>query len=174
MSRGSGLRMTSSWKLYQSIVFLIFQVDRGSLGDVWSPTGTVSGAIQVCWCFDTIDICVSVCNISLSHTHKFMVFFRNRTSLPAVSANPTTYSVSDTIVAFTPAPTPHSHSSLSHTHKFMGFFRNRTTLQRDPCGSFGEDYDLQCFRQDTSIHSDTHPTFTLLVISYTQVHGFFP
>ncbi len=43
--------------------------------------------------------------------------------------NPTTYSVSDSIVSFTPAPTPHSHCSISDTHKFMGFFHNRTTLR---------------------------------------------
>ncbi len=65
---------------------------------------------------------------SLSYTHKFMVFFRNRTVLPVTSAIPTTFSVSDNIVAFTPSPTPHSRCSLTHTHKFMGFLRNRTTM----------------------------------------------
>ena len=53
---------------------------------------------------------------SLSHAHKFMGFFGNRTALAAASASPTTYSVSDSIVAFTPAPTPRSRCSLSHTH----------------------------------------------------------
>jgi hypothetical protein len=65
---------------------------------------------------------------SLSHGHKFMVFFRNRTALAVGTVIPTTYSVSDCIVAFTPAPTPCSRFSLSHAHKFMGFFRNRTAL----------------------------------------------
>jgi hypothetical protein len=68
---------------------------------------------------------------SLSYTHKFMGFFRNRTALAAASASPTIYSVSDrtdSIVALTPAPTPRSRCSLSHRHKFMGFFRNRTAL----------------------------------------------
>ena len=66
---------------------------------------------------------------SVSHEHKFMAFFRNRTTLRATSVRPTTHSVSDSIVAFTPAPTPRSHWSLSHTHKFMGFFCNRTSLR---------------------------------------------
>ena len=48
---------------------------------------------------------------SLSHEHKFMVFFRKRTALWAAPASPTTYSVSDSIVAFTPAPTPCPRSS---------------------------------------------------------------
>ena len=66
---------------------------------------------------------------SLSHAHKFMVFFRNRTALRAASASPTTYSVSDSIVAFTPAPTPRSRCSLSQAHKFMVLFRKRTALR---------------------------------------------
>jgi len=37
-------------------------------------------------------------------------------TLPTDSVSPTTYSVSDNIVAFTPAPTPWSRSSLSHEH----------------------------------------------------------
>ncbi len=52
---------------------------------------------------------------SISDTHRFMDFFRNRNSLPAASTTPTIYSVVDSIVAFTPTPTPHSRSSLSHT-----------------------------------------------------------
>ena len=65
---------------------------------------------------------------SLLHTHKFRVFCRNPTVLWSASAGPTTYSVSDSIVTFTPAPTPRSHCSLSHAHKFMGFFRNPASL----------------------------------------------
>ena len=53
---------------------------------------------------------------SLSHTHKFRFFFRNRTTLWTDSASPTTYSVSDSIVAFTLAPTPRSRCSLLPTH----------------------------------------------------------
>ncbi len=66
---------------------------------------------------------------SLSHAHKFMGLFHNRTTLPVASVSPTTYSVSDIIVTFTPAPTPHSRFSSSNTHKFMFFFRNRTSLR---------------------------------------------
>jgi hypothetical protein len=44
-----------------------------------------------------------------------MSFFRNRNALVTVSPSPSTYIVSDIIVAFTPAPTPHSRSSLSYT-----------------------------------------------------------
>ena len=57
-----------------------------------------------------------------------MVFFLNRNSLPTTPSSPTTYCVSDSIVTFTPAPTPHSRSWLWDTHKFMDFFRNRNTL----------------------------------------------
>ena len=53
--------------------------------------------------------------------------FRKRTTLRTDSPNPTTCSVSDIIVGFTPTPNPHSHCSLSDTQKFMGFFRNRTS-----------------------------------------------
>jgi hypothetical protein len=45
-----------------------------------------------------------------------MGFFRNRNTLPAASVTPTIYSVSDNIVEFTQAPTPHSRSSQSHAH----------------------------------------------------------
>ena len=50
------------------------------------------------------------------HTNKFRVFFRNQNGLPAALANPTTYSVSDSIVSFTPTPTPRSPHSLLPTH----------------------------------------------------------
>ena len=59
-----------------------------------------------------------------------MGFFCNRTVLRAVSVRPTTYRVSDSLVVFTPVPTPHSRSSLSHPHKFMGFFPNNRTVLR--------------------------------------------
>ena len=52
----------------------------------------------------------------LSHTHRFMVFSLNWNTLPADSEVFMTYSVSDSMVAFTPVPTPYSHSWLSHTH----------------------------------------------------------
>ncbi len=51
-----------------------------------------------------------------SHAHRFMGFFRNRNSLVADSVSLMTYSVSDSTVAFTPAPCPSSLSSVSHTH----------------------------------------------------------
>ena len=57
------------------------------------------------------------------HTRSWFFSQPNR-----ASASPTTYSVSDSIVAFTPTPTPRSRCSISHTHKFMGFFRSRTDL----------------------------------------------
>jgi hypothetical protein len=43
-------------------------------------------------------------------------FFSQPNALSAPPASPTTYSVSDSIVAFTPAHTPCSRSLLSHTH----------------------------------------------------------
>jgi hypothetical protein len=55
-----------------------------------------------------------------------MGFFRSRNfAIAAAYASLMTYSVSDSIVAFTPAPTPSSRSSLSHAHRFMVFFHNR-------------------------------------------------
>ncbi len=65
---------------------------------------------------------------SLWHAHKFRVFFCNRTVLRTASASLTTCGVFDSIVAFTPAPTPRSSCSLSYAHKFRVFFRNRTAL----------------------------------------------
>ena len=46
--------------------------------------------------------------------------------LPADSARPIDYSVSDNRVVFTPEPKPCSCSPLSHAHRFMGFFHNQT------------------------------------------------
>ncbi len=69
-----------------------------------------------------------ICAELYSHPHKFRVFFHNRTTLREGSTSPMTCSVSDGIVAFTPAPNPRSRCSLSHEHKFRVFFRNRTVL----------------------------------------------
>jgi hypothetical protein len=55
-------------------------------------------------------------------------FFRNRNVLETASATPTIYSVSDSIVSFTPVLTPCSRSSLSYSQKVMRFFRNQNTL----------------------------------------------
>ncbi len=44
-----------------------------------------------------------------------------------------TYSVSDNIVIFTPAPTPVSHSSL--VHRFMGFCHNLSEIDVSKCHS---------------------------------------
>ena len=55
--------------------------------------------------------------------------YNNRNSLPTAPSSPTTYSVSDIISAFTPAPTPFSHSSLSHTHSI-----HTPTLRVSPLG----------------------------------------
>jgi hypothetical protein len=52
----------------------------------------------------------------LSHAHRFMGFFCNRNSLVSDSVSLMNYSVSDSTVAFTPAPSPSSLSSVSHTH----------------------------------------------------------
>jgi hypothetical protein len=49
-------------------------------------------------------------------TLQFMVFFRNRNTIPSASVTPTIYSVSDSLRTFTPAPTPRSRSSISPTH----------------------------------------------------------
>jgi hypothetical protein len=54
-----------------------------------------------------------------------MGFFLNRNTLPTTSGSPTNCSVSNRMVAITPAPTPCSRSSLSPAHKFMVFFHNR-------------------------------------------------
>ena len=70
---------------------------------------------------------------SLSHAHKFMGFFRNRTALASASAIPTTYSVSDNIVAFTLTPTPRSRCSVSHTHSNHTPTLHTTTLLTFTC-----------------------------------------
>jgi hypothetical protein len=112
-----------------------------------------------------------------------MGFFRNRTTLATASAIPTTYSVSDSIVAFTPTPTPRSHCSLSHTHKFIGFFHNRTALVAasvNPTTYSVSDNIVaftlaptprsRCSLSHThSIHTHTLPTSTLLTFTCTQV-----
>jgi hypothetical protein len=65
-----------------------------------------------------------------SDVNKFMVIFFNRNSLPGVPPSPTTCSVSDRIVVFTPSPTVthpilellgigythHTHPSPPHVH----------------------------------------------------------
>ena len=104
---------------------------------------------------------------SLSHEHKFRDFFRNRTALRGPSASPTTCSVSDNIVSFTPVPTPRSLYSLSHTHKFRVFFRNRTTL------GAASAIPTTCSVSDSIVSFTPAPTLTLLAIAYTPVHGFF-
>ena len=65
---------------------------------------------------------------SLSHAHRSMGFFLNKTFTLAAadSVRPIDYSVSDIRVEFTPAPTPSSRSSFSHTHRSMVFFQNQT------------------------------------------------
>ncbi len=99
--------------------------------------------------------------------------------------SPTTYSVSDSIVAFTLTPTPRSRYLLSHPHKFMGF-RNRTTL---PAASeIPTTYSVSdiivtftltptprshCSLSHTHrIHTPILPTSTILTFTYTQVLWF--
>ena len=121
-------------------------------------------------------------------THKFIGFFHNRTSLQTSYVRPTTYSVSDIIVTFTPAPTPHSRWSISYTHKFMGFFFKRTTLQTasvSPTTHSVSD-NIVTFKLSStphshwslspthSIHTPTLSTPTLLTFTCTQVLRFLP
>jgi hypothetical protein len=46
----------------------------------------------------------------------------------------------------------------------LGFF----SRPKRPCGSFCDPYDLWCFWHHSSIHTDTHPSLTLLTIAYTH------
>ena len=81
--------------------------------------------------FTTECICGMSSRSLLSHAHRFMGFFRNQNGLPADSPSPTTYSVSDNIVGFTPVPTPSSHSFLfviTRTQVHVFFFGTKTTF----------------------------------------------
>ena len=117
-----------------------------------------------------------------------MGFFRNPTSLWSPSESPTTYSVSDIIVPFTPAHTPRSRYALSHAHKFMGFFRNPTDLwavSTTPTTYSVSDSKVSFTPAPTprshcsllptyNIHTPTLPTPTLLTFTCTQVLWFLP
>ena len=66
--------------------------------------------------------CISITESSHAHSARYRmhtsswVFFANVPPFGAAPASPTTYSVSDIIVAFTRAPTPRSPSSALSTH----------------------------------------------------------
>ena len=109
--------------------------------------------------------------------------FSHHTALWAASASPTTYSVSDSIVAFTPAPTPRSRCSLSHAHKFMVFFSQTyrpLTASVNPT-TYSVSHSIVSFTPAPtprsrcsllpthSIHTPTLPTTTLLTFTFTQV-----
>ena len=118
-----------------------------------------------------------------------MGFFCNLSALRAASASPTTYSVSDSIVAFTPAPTPRSRCSLLNAHNFMGFCCNLSALRAASANptTYSVSDNIVAFTPAPTPHSrclllPTHiihiPTLpnlstpTLLTFTYTQVLWF--
>jgi hypothetical protein len=121
------------------------------------------------------------------HTSSW-VFFATETPLRQLLRALQPPSVSDSIVAFTLAPTPCSRSSLSHAYRFMGFFRNqngRLAASANPTTSSASDSIVAftpaptpCSRSSLShahsIHTPTLPTPTLLTFTCTQVLWFLP
>ena len=113
-----------------------------------------------------------------------MGFSRNRITLATASVHFTTYSVSDSIVPFTPA---HSHWHPPHTHdpryrihtSSLVFLHNRTDLTTtsvSPTTYSVSDiivaFTLAPTPHSRFIHTPTHPTSTLLTFTCTQVRWF--
>jgi hypothetical protein len=99
------------------------------------------------------------------HTAKRLRKNPTTRDLCTASTTPTIYSVSDSIVSFTPAPTPRSQSSLSHTHNIHTPTLPTPTLLTFTCNQVNWFLSRPTLTRPRASDVTTRPATSLTIIS---------